>query len=262
MDVLAEHQIAGRMVDFPVIVVPEVTTLSVDFRDELLAYARGGGSLVLVGARTAGLFAAELGVKLAGEPHKREDFFIEPVSGNPAVIGMCEGEWQAVEAQSAVVIGWRYPTHDPRKNALPAATFQPLGQGRLAAIYGPLGSVHFACHTPVVRHFLHKVMRKVFPQPMVEVSSSAWIDVSVRRKGDRLLVHLANTAGMQIDSRYTVVDTIPEIGPLTVKIRLDQAPRSVGQIPEGSTVVYAWQDGILTVRIDRLHIHMVLVVDL
>jgi Hypothetical glycosyl hydrolase 6/Beta-galactosidase trimerisation domain len=255
VDVLAEHQIVEHLDDYPVIVLPEVHMLAPSFRTSLVDYVRHGGSLMLVGAETAQLFGTELGVTLIGEPmlcHNYLDI------GMP--MGMCEGLWQTIEPVTAEVVGCRYPTFDPRKHGQPAATVNCLGKGRIGAVYGPLGTVHLKYHTPQVRDFLGRVMTTLFPEPMVELSGPPCIDMSVRRKGEQLLVHLANTAGMQVTSAYTILDYVPPVGSLTLRIKMDAPPAAVSLVPAG-VVDHTWQDGVLTVKLPTVEIHTVVVID-
>ena len=68
VDVVGEHQVAGRMKDWPLLVVPEWDTLAPGCRDDLVAYVRDGGHLLLIGPGPAALFAAELGSSTNGTP--------------------------------------------------------------------------------------------------------------------------------------------------------------------------------------------------
>ena len=68
VEVLAEHHLAGRLAEYPLIVVPEWEYLEPQFQSDLVAYVKAGGNLLLIGPKTAALFAAELGVTLEGEP--------------------------------------------------------------------------------------------------------------------------------------------------------------------------------------------------
>ncbi len=60
VQIVSEHHLAGPMSRWPLVVVPGWGYLEPKFRDELAAYARGGGRLLLVGAGPAKLFADEL----------------------------------------------------------------------------------------------------------------------------------------------------------------------------------------------------------
>jgi len=296
VDVLAEHQIADKLSAYPVVVLPEVTTLDPAFRDALVEYVRNGGSLLAIGANTARLFAAELDVELDGDPVERNDFIFSQMQetrsemqeeANPAsyrlppascvIPGMLQGLWQPVKLKNGSVLAYRHPTHDSRKDGAPAASFNTLKKplrpdqdrlewyrmpaGRIAAIYGPLGSVYREYHTPHLREFLRGVMQSLFPKPLVEVDGPPCIDVAIRKQGDSLLVHLLNTAGMQVGSAYTLVDFIPAIGPLTVKVRLEAEPSSVTLVPADVAVTHTWADGVLTIMLPSLHIHHIIVIE-
>ena len=60
VEVLGEHHLAGRMAEYPLIVVPEWDYLEPEFIEELVAYVKAGGNLLLVGPKTAALFAAHV----------------------------------------------------------------------------------------------------------------------------------------------------------------------------------------------------------
>lgn len=60
VQVVSEHHLAGHMSRWPLLVVPPWTHLEPSFRDELAAYAREGGLLLLVGEPALALFAAEM----------------------------------------------------------------------------------------------------------------------------------------------------------------------------------------------------------
>lgn len=66
VQVVSEHHLAGKMSQWPVIVVSGWGYLEPKFRDELVSYARAGGSLLLVGKTAVGLFAPKLGLADAG----------------------------------------------------------------------------------------------------------------------------------------------------------------------------------------------------
>ncbi len=82
----------------------------------------------------------------------------------------------------------------------------------------------------------------------------------MRRKDGRLLVHLVNTAGMQVASTYTILDAIPPVGPLTVKVRMAAPPLSVAVVP-ACDVVTAWEEGVLSLELPSLEIHTVLSIE-
>lgn len=256
VDILAEHQIMDIMDQYPVIVLPEIHVLEPSFKKTLLEYVNKGGNLVLIGAETADLFQEQLGVSLEGDPSDSVDFILAN-----GLLGRCPGIWQAIQVKTAKVITYRYPTADSRKPGYPAATLNKVNEGAVSAIYGPLGSAHYAYHTPQLRGFLKQVMSQVFPHPLVELDAPPCIDMALRQDGDRLLVHLTNTSGMQMADNYTIIDYIPVTGPIILKIRLEKPPASVRLVPDDFPVDVAdIKDGI-RITIPALHIHNVLVIE-
>lgn len=61
VEVLGEHQLSGRMSQYPLIVVPGWGHLEPRFKDELVARVQSGGNLLLVGPEASALFQAEPG---------------------------------------------------------------------------------------------------------------------------------------------------------------------------------------------------------
>ena len=66
VDVVSEHHLAGRMAEYPLIVVAECDYLEPAFKAELVDYVKQGGNLMLIGPSAASLFAPELGVTPGG----------------------------------------------------------------------------------------------------------------------------------------------------------------------------------------------------
>ena len=101
------------------------------------------------------------------------------------------------------------------------------------------------------------------------------VELSLRRKGRKLLIHLTNTAGMQAAERYAVVDFVPPVGPVELTVRLPKGvtgmakpkARLVGERAQvrpskerpdrrGRLTARA-QGGALRVALDGLDIHAV-----
>ena len=57
-----------------------------------------------------------------------------------------------------------------------------------------------------------------------------------------------------------VVERVPEIGPLTVKLECPAKPKRLRLQPENREPEWRWQKGMLTVGVPSLHIHTAVVV--
>ncbi len=234
--------------------MPDWVDVGLAVKAELVKYARAGGAVVICGAENAELFAPELGVVMKGEAGKTAAF----VAG-AEVIGNVSGVWQEVTAGTAKVLAERYPTYDTTRDGVVAATVNGLGKGRIAAIYGPVGTAYATAHGVGTRELIGRVMREVY-EGDVKVDGPSGVEVSLRRKGGRLLAHLVNTTGMQVAAEYAVVERVPAVGPVRVSLRLGARPGRVVLEPGGREVRGEWKDGWWTGEVDRVEVHAVLVV--
>jgi hypothetical protein len=254
--VLGEHHLAGRMDQYPLIVVPEWEYLEPPFKDQLIAYVRAGGNLLLVGPKTAALFQAELGVTFQGQPKPSGTIYLADGNG----ISPTKGETQAVTlSPSATAFVAIHQTNDPASPSQPAASIMKLGRGRIAATYFTLGQTYTSAPTPALRAFLNGLVRQLFPKPMVEVAGSPDVDVCVARNHGKLLVNLVNTSGPH--RTQSIVNAIAPIGPLAVTIRQPTRPARVTLEPAAKPLPFDYRNGEIALTVPRVEIHEVIVVE-
>jgi hypothetical protein len=256
VDILAEHQLAPRLREFPVVVIPGAYKLTDEFRRSLLNYVEAGGSLVLLGEKSARLFEPALGVRFDGTPNQGACF------GGEAGVSWTNG-WQKITPAGARTIAERRLPADTASPALPAATMTTRGKGRIAAVYGPVAARYIQTPAVAIRDLIGAVMRKAFPKPRVETDAPPTVDLALRRTRDgRLSVHFLNLARVQRgDKEFPTMDPYPAVGPFTVRLRTPQKPAAVRWEPEGDQVKWSWRDGILTATVPGLQIHGVLLVE-
>ncbi|MGI6417299.1 MAG: alpha-amylase family protein [Thermoguttaceae bacterium] len=104
-------------------------------------------------------------------------------------------------------------------------------------------------------------LENMFPDPLVRVSGSTQVDVSPRRLGGKLMIHLVNTAGPHADAPKGGITAVPPVGPLSVSVRLARAPKSVTCQPEGTPLEVSWSAGRAAVELPRLELYSILVVE-
>lgn len=256
VDILAEHQLGPRLGEFPLVVIPDSYKLADDFRQALLGYVENGGALLLLGEKCARLFRAKLGVKLDGKPaNVRAEIASSagPVNSN--------GHWQKIKLSGAKAVGYWHPDRNVHKNANVAATIIDHGKGKIAAVYGPVAIDFFRCHHPYLRQFVGDIVGQLFPKPAVTVDGPARLDIALRRtKSGRLSLHLLNLANLPTSGRYGIIDHIPAIGPIKIRLGVPKKPRTVEWAPTGDMVEWSWSKGTLSVTVPSLHVHGVIVV--
>jgi hypothetical protein len=257
VDILAEHHLQPRLAEFPLVVVPDSTKLTPEFRDALLRYAEGGGSLLLLGERCARLFAPALGATLDGRPKT-----VIAELATPAGPVSVDGRWQDVALTTARSAGSRFPTRDTRKDGTAAASFTAYGQGRIAAVYGPLADIYFRSHHPSIRAFIGGLVHELFPAPAVRIDGPPVLDVSLRTTAQgKLSVHLLNRSNLPLSDRFNFADYVTPVGPITVELKTARRPSRVILAPANTPLKWDWKDGVLRVAVPRVEIHEIVVVE-
>lgn len=269
-DILAEHQIKGRMNDYPYIILPDCNILDSEFIADLTDYVRQGGSLFVCGLNAAKFFEKELGVTLAGE----EKFINTSLVIDDRIISARE-IWDEVELVEASALIYRYEgkgyvsrssyldfrvdgMSEITKEAVrktPAITVRKLGKGKIAGVYGNLPMLYFNNHHPYLRDIYQKVTNELFSNPSVMVDSPYSVDISLRRTAEgELCLHLLNTTNMPVGQRRNFTDFIPELRNIKVRIKAPK-PVSITLEPLGMKMDFIYQDGFVETVIESLHIH-------
>jgi hypothetical protein len=256
VEILCEHHLAGRMSEYPLLVVPEWDYLAARFRRELLSYVRGRGNLLLVGPEAARLFRKELRVRFAGRAAEKARWLEHGgrLAGTQTLSRPVRLE------RGAKPFGRLYAQNDSAGPFQPAASIARCGRGRVAATYLNLGEAYCKAGTSVARRFLAGLVRELFPRPIVEVEGSEYVDVSVSRIDGHLAVNLVNTAGPHADENVCVYDDVPPVGPLEITIRCRRRPSAVTLQPAGRRLRFRYAKGEVRLRLSRLAIHSVLIV--
>jgi hypothetical protein len=258
VDVVPDWKLATVKSEYPFLVLPEWNAVGEPLKESLLDYVSAGGVLLASGAANAALFGAEAGVRLLGQEAANEEAYL----GGSEVLANLHGLWRDIEPGDAMLLESRYPGYDTRSGGKPAAVARKLGEGEIVLVPGPVGTVYAQTHTPAVRDFVKRLVAPRF-HPLVQVEAPVTVEVVLRRKSGRLMVHLLNSAGMQVAGDYAATDFVPEVGPVT--LRLAWAPSKVQLAPGGQdlTPVHNQLKGkeFWDIRVPKLHIHSVVMVE-
>jgi len=257
VEILSEHHLAGRMADWPLIVVPEWETLEAKFRKELLGYVAGGGSLLLVGPTAAAMFQKALRVKLVGKAETKPQW----LDHGGWLCGMKTLSQRVKLGRGARAFGRLYADNEPTGPSEVAASIARHGKGLIAATYLNLGERYVNAATATAREFLAALVRELFPKPLVEVKGSHCVDVSVSRIGGKLAVNLVNTAGPHANASAYAFDEVPPVGPLDVTIRTGARPTRVTLEPAKKRLRFDYAKGAIHITLPRLEIHDIIVVE-
>jgi hypothetical protein len=256
VEITMEHHLAGRMAEYPLIVVPEWDYLDDAFRAGLLDYVREGGNLLVIGPRAAALFADALGVAFAGDPEERREQWLE----HGGMLACAPSLSAAVEPGEGVrPVGRLFAENDVTGPSSPAATVREFGKGRIAGVYLNMGERLTTASTSTARGLLGALVHDLFPSPIVRVEGSDTVDVTVTRIHRKLAVNLTNAAGPHADPNVHVFDHVPPQGPLVVHIRTGKRPERVALQPGTRHMTFQFSDETVHLDLPRLDIHETIV---
>ncbi len=134
-----------------------------------------------------------------------------------------------------------------------------MGKGTIAAVWLNLGERCADGKTPAARDFLDAVTRELFPKPMVEVSGSHEVDISLARNHGKLQVHLVNTSGPHAAEPFE--DALTPVGPLQVTLRSKSRPKRVTLEPGGRPLDFKHANGETRFTVATVPIHSIVVVE-
>jgi len=267
VDLLDEWALLPRLADFPVVVAAEQDYMSEEMVVALKRYVEAGGKLLVTGAQAFERFGkAFLGVN-AG---KLVDGTIYHVPAGEGAVPIFSASWRLVKpgtAQSLAPLG-TLPFLDQGLLPHPAATVNRVGKGAVAYIPGNVFRAYNSTRYPLLRDFVHEVVRALAGRLEIEVQAPACVDVVLRQKGARKIVHLLNRASGLLSPNLPnsrAVDEIPPVGPVTLQMKLPQKPKQVSLAFEKAPLQWEYvaggKGGKLKVVVSAVHIHAAVVVE-
>ncbi|MBQ8955097.1 MAG: hypothetical protein IJ048_13385 [Clostridia bacterium] len=254
-EIVSEHTLTGRAASYPVIVVPELFSgLAPETVEELLDYARGGGSLVLAGRTTCALFAAAGAPLALGESRESASFTLDGeafgIAFDASALSVQEGETLA--RMSA----------DARSASEALAVVCPFGRGQIAAVGMDLGSAYQAGAQYLHRALINALLSRLYAPIVAVESAEGLIEVSLLRKDGRTLIQLVNGNGNHRSASVASEDFIPACRRVALALRLAQRPKALILQPEGRSLPFEYCDGRARVIVDEVPLHEIIEIEL
>jgi hypothetical protein len=255
VEILTEYNLTGKMDRYPMIIIPECDYLEPSFMDELRSYVKNGGTLLITGTETARLFEKELGIKSLKTIEERKAFI---ATGDK--IGAVRSTLDSVELfQANKTLSYFYEGSDFRyKGNMIASSENNLGKGKVIGVYFNAGSDYNQYKSPVLRDFIDRYITELFPDPVVRVSGSHLVHVTVNSLNDKMYVNLVNVAGEHTNKNAIGYDEIPSLRDLTIYIRTAQKPTKIILQPDGRELEFDYQKEVAKVIVPELKIHSIL----
>ena len=135
-----------------------------------------------------------------------------------------------------------------------------VGKGSIGVIPHTVTNEYAGNPTPELRDLIGTAVRSLFPDPMVTVTGSNDIDVSLMRTASgKLAVHLVNTSGPHRTAGK--IETIDPVGPLSVAISHAKRPKKVVLEPGSRKCDYSYKDGKIYLTVESVPVHEIIVVE-
>lgn len=138
-------------------------------------------------------------------------------------------------------------------------TSKSRGKGKIGFLPLAIGAEYEKSGNITLREQLNNAVRTMFPNPLVEVSGSPWIDVSTSQLKGKRLVHLVNSSGNHNEAG--IIQSIEPVGPLKLTICCDSKPTKITLQPEGKICDFDYADGKAQVKIEKINIYDILVIE-
>lgn len=275
-EIVSEHTLKGHCAAYPVIIVPELYEgLDAEMTAELLAYAKAGGNLVLVGKTTCEFFAkngAPYALKDlpeyfgAGEkaydnggdnghgemakPKHRAYVFSEDLKYFGALfsptVPLCEGEVLATVLRDV--------TDEPKPLTVKAA----FGKGTVTVVGFDIGSQYIESSQYLHRNLMKTVTDALYTPVCKRESSLGLLEIVCLKKDGKLMLQLINANGRHTDPTMATEDFIPPVVDVELSVALAKAPKKLLLQPEGKELAFTYKDGRAYVKVDRVNIHEII----
>ncbi len=261
VDIMDEWALLPGLDGFPLVVAPEQDRMSDEAVEALKGYVAKGGRLLVTGARAFERFGAEfLGAKSI-EVKENATYHVPAGDGS---FPLFSREWRLLEPTSARPLGSLGKTAltDDELLPHPAATVNRIGKGAVA--YVPCELFRCFCQNryPMARALVGELVKALKPGLDIRVKAPVCVDVILRRKGGKRIVHLINRAsGIPNQPHNSAVDEIPRVGPVEVEVRAGSRPKKVRLAFEKGGLRWRYASGKVTATVASVQVHAAVVIE-
>lgn len=259
---LGEERLRATINDYRAVIVPEQDLLALETIAALEAFARTGGSVLIIQSGTAAnaeqcalagvahLGFSELGYGYIGT---RQPFHVR---GRFSTVQALDAEILHPSLAPLTTVGRFGHGLAPATTTVvgPAVTRRRLGAGQVLYIAVPIASSYARWTHPASERLLLELIALARPEPIAHLDTAARVELSLMRQGDDLVLHLVNHSGHErpCPPYYTVTDYMPELRDLPLSLRVGKARPEIHRAPGGAALPYTVADGRAQIRVPSL----------
>lgn len=219
--------------------------------DELIAYAKAGGNLLLTGVNTCRIFSEHLPYLIEEDT---DDGRWRWVSLDHEEVGYLQNA-HTVTAKGETVLWYG---EAERKTDLPGAVILPYGKGKIAVLAADIGKQYGEYAQFMHRRILQALCDRMYtPTVRIEHTVGLLEVVDLYKEGKRF-IQLINANGNHASPACATEDCIPPAVDITLSIEAKIKPTAMKLQPSGKPLIFSWHDGRATVDIKRVDIHEII----
>lgn len=262
-DLCDEWALAPKLEGYPVVVVPEQDDLSEEMAVRLKEYVRQGGTLVLTGSGLFDRFGAEfIGAESVRVEADARRYVPDGDGGTVPLYSRAFRLLRPVTARGLLPLFTQWGVGGDEAG-FPAAVLNRVGKGKVVYIPAAVARDYDFNRMPAIRAFFGLVLREAAVGTAVALNAPSWVDLTLRRSGEQLQIHLINRAtGIPNLPNQGAVAEIPATGPLAFRLKTARKPRSVrGAWEHAAELEWSWEEGVLSGILPQLRLYEAVLID-
>lgn len=258
VQILSEHHLRNNYNKYPLIILPEMYYLDDNIKKDILNYVNNGGSLLVTGYNSSKFFFNEMNIIEDSSSLSANSYYLNfneefsTVNGNYHKIKLPE---------NSIVKGYLYSTLSPRSPQLPAGAIFNYGKGKIGFIFIDIGSHYFKGASSKLRDYISCFIKDLFPNPVVQVKGSHYLDVTLNSKNGKTIINLINTSGNHNSSSIDVYDEVLPINDTYLTISYPKKPKKVFLLPDEKNINFIYKDSKILIKIPKIEIHSLVVIE-
>jgi hypothetical protein len=260
VDILNEIALRKKLNEYKLVVIPEQTNVSQEFKNDLAAFCEDGGRVLITGVNAASDFGDILGVEPLGKVS--EGYYYLEIGGQATTV---KGPRQSVELGDAEALRNVMKDQEPGENEtdIPAVTINFPGEGAAIGIYSDIFGFHKSTNYPRTRRLIGELIQSIGADFDIEVDAPARLHICLRKGGGgETIVHMINMGTSHPTSpSQGLIEEVPPIEHVTITMKCPEKPSAVYLVPTYEAIEYEWSGGLLHTQIQRIGIMDSLVVE-
>ena len=254
VEILMDHQLAGRLEKYPMLIIPEWEHIDPAIQLQLQQYVQHGGKLLIIGAIATADFANMLQVQFE-TPVKKNGLF----AGLGTDIVMMNAAFQQVKPTAPIKTfgtqltadDWRFTTG----NFL--ASVAQYGKGKAGAIYIDIGKYYSQNQNSLLKNLVKKVIEEMDASFISTIKGSENIHQVISRKNNKLYIHLINSGGEHNNPNVLVYNNLPAVENIQVNLQI-KTPKQIRTQPGNKIIPFTYNNNKVTIKIPSVQVYSIL----